>query len=139
MGWRYERADYRWLLLSDPPVCRAGPPDVVLNNCDLLRRGKVCWCRFESQEIVEDVEAVGAPGAADDWLTTGDLDPRDVEDFRDAIAAIAERARRMPDDHPRDDDASAALERLDALVTRLGRLVERESGLSDRFADDVEA
>ena len=75
MGW-FQRADYRWLLLADPPICRGGRPEVVLNNCDRLRRGEVCWCRFETQEAVEDVALIGAPGALDDWLTAGDLDDR---------------------------------------------------------------
>ena len=35
-------------------------------------------------------------------------------------------------------DAIAAVDRLEALGRRLGRLVERGSGLSDRYADDLD-
>lgn len=132
---RFQRADYRWRLLADPPVCRAGRPEMVLNNCELVRRGQVCWCRFESAEINEDLEAIGATGAADDWLTAGDLEARDVEELRDAIRAILERASKKAN---LSDDESAAVDRLLGLAKRLDRLVERDSGLSDRYADDVD-
>lgn len=135
---RYQRADYRWLLLADPPVCRAGRPEVVLNNCDRIRKGEPCWCRFESNDINEDLAAIGASGTADDWLTAGDLDPRDVEDFRDAMRAAVDRARRLSTEQSFDDEGAFALDRVEDLVRRLGRLVEHESGLSDRHSDDVE-
>jgi hypothetical protein len=135
VGW-YERADYRWLLLADPPICRGGRPEAVLNNCDRLRRGEVCWCRFETQEAVEDVAMVGEPGALDDWLTAGDLEERDVEDLRDAILRIVKRRRAGSE--TLSEDAAGAAERLDALAVRLSRVVDRGSGLSDRHADDVD-
>lgn len=135
VGW-YQRADYRWLLLADPPICRAGRPEAVLNNCDRLRRGEVCWCRFETQKAVEDVAMVGEPGALDDWLTAGDLEDRDVEDLRDAIVRIVERVRSGSD--ALSEDAAGAAERLEALAVRLSRLVDRGSGLSDRHADDID-
>jgi hypothetical protein len=133
---RYQRADYRWLLLADPPICRGGRPEAVLNNCDRLRRGEVCWCRFETQEAVEDVAMVGEPGALDDWLTAGDLEERDVEDLRDAILRIVKRRRAGSE--ALSEDAAGAVERLEALAVRLGRVVDRGSGLSDRHADDVD-
>jgi hypothetical protein len=133
---RYQRADYRWLLLADPPICRGGRPEAVLNNCDRLRRGEVCWCRFETQEAVEDVEMVGEPGTLDDWLTAGDLEERDVEDLRDAILRIVKRRRAGSE--ALSEDAAGAVERLEALAVRLGRVVDRGSGLSDRHADDVD-
>lgn len=135
MAW-YQRADYRWLLLADPPICRGGRPEAVLNNCDRLRRGEVCWCRFETQEAVEDVAMVGEPGALDDWLTAGDLEERDVEDLRDAILRIVKR--RQSGSEAMTEDAAAAAERLEALAIRLSRVVDRGSGLSDRHADDVD-
>jgi hypothetical protein len=135
MGW-FQRADYRWRLLADPPVCRGGRAEVVLNNCDRLRRGEVCWCRFETQEAIEDVALVGAPGALDDWLTTGDLDERDVADLHEAIDKLVKRT--LAASEAPSADVADACDRLERLVTRLGRLVERGSGLSDRFDDDVD-
>jgi hypothetical protein len=135
VGW-FQREDYRWRLLADPPVCRAGRAEVVLNNCDRSRRGEVCWCRFETQEAIEDVALVGAPGALDDWLTVGDLDEGDVEDLRSAIDNLLKRSRAAIE-APSADFADAC-DRLERLVTRLARLVDRGSGLSDRFDDDVD-
>lgn len=135
MGW-FQRADYRWRLLADPPVCQGGRPEVALNNCDRMRRGEVCWCRFETQEAIEDVALLGAPGVLDDWLTVGDLDERDVEDLHDAIDKLVQRSRAASEAPPTDvADASDRLERLEA---RLARLVDRGSGLSDRLDDDVD-
>ena len=130
---RFQRADYRWILLADPPVCRAGRPISVLNNCDRLRRDQACWCRFETEPIVEDAARLGAAGALDDWLTAGDLEDRDVEDLRDAVATLSRRAGK-----PADDEAAAALDRMQILLRNLDRLVERGSGLIDRYADDLE-
>ncbi len=135
VGW-FQRADYRWLLLADPPICRGGRPVAVLNNCDRLRRAEVCWCRFETQEAVEDVAMVGEPGALDDWLTAGDLEDRDVEDLRDAVLRIVKRVRSGSD--APSDDAAGAADRLEALAVRLSRLVDRGSGLSDRYTDDID-
>jgi hypothetical protein len=135
VGW-FQRADYRWLLLADPPVCRTGRPEAVLNNCDRLRRGEVCWCRFETQDAVEDIGIVGAAGALDDWLTAGDLEDRDVEDLRDKILGIVSRVRA--EGEAASEEVAGAIERLEALAARLGRLVDRGSGLSDRYADDVD-
>jgi hypothetical protein len=135
VGW-FQRADYRWRLLADPPVCRGGRADVVLNNCDRLRRGEVCWCRFETQEAIDDVASAGAPGALDDWLTAGDLDDRDVEDLHDAIEKLVERSRSGGE--VLSADVADATDRLELLMTRLARLVARGSGLSDRHDDDVD-
>ena len=135
---RYQRADYRWRLLADPPVCRAGRPAFILNNCDRLRRGEVCWCRFETTEINEDLEALGEAGKADDWLTAGELEARDVEDLRDAMTRVVERAQRRSEAGSLSDDQASALDRLTLLVSRLSRLVEHDSGLSDRYADELD-
>ena len=135
MGW-FQREDYRWRLLADPPVCRGGRAEVVLKNCDRLRRGEVCWCRFETQEAIEDVALVGAPGALDDWLTAGDLEERDVEDLQDAIDKLVKRSRAASE--APSADVADACDRLERLVTRLARLVDRGSGLSDRFDDDLD-
>jgi len=135
MGW-YQRADYRWLLLADPPVCRGGRPETVLNNCDRLRKGETCLCRFETQEIVDDLVLAGSAGALDDWLTAGDLDEQDVEEMQSKVASIVRQARAGDSEAPA--DAVAALDRLELLGRRLGRLMERGSGLSDRYADDLD-
>ena len=135
MGW-FQRADYRWILLADPPVCRSGRPEVVLNNCDRLRRGEVCRCRFETQEIVEDLGLIDAGGALDDWLTVGELDERDVEDLRDALRKVVERSRSGRESASA--DAADAIDRLDQVTLCLSRLVDHGSGLSDRYADDLD-
>lgn len=135
MGW-FQRADYRWRLLADPPVCRGGRPEVVLNNCDRMRRGEVCWCRFETQEAIEDVALVGAPGVLDDWLIAGDLDERDVEDLHDAIDRLIKRSRAVSE--APSADVADATDRLERLLARLARLVDLGSGLSDRLDDDVD-
>lgn len=134
VGW-FQRADYRWLLLADPPICRGGRADVVLNNCDRQRRGEVCWCRFETQEAIEDVALIGALGALDDWLTAGDLDDDDVAGLRDKILLVTARARAGGE---LSDDVADGVERLESLAVRLKRLIDRGSGLSDRHADDVD-
>jgi hypothetical protein len=135
MGW-YQRADYHWILLADPPVCRGGRPDVVLNNCDRLRKGEICLCRFETQEIVDDLALAGAAGALDDWLTSGDLEEQDVEEMtRKVLSLVREAQARGPG---MSGDEAAAVDRLDGLARRLRRLVDRGSGLSDRYADDLD-
>lgn len=134
--WRYERADYKWLLLADPPVCGGGNAVALLNGCERRRRAEVCLCRFNVQEIVEDLTAIGQPKLGDEWLTT-ELEARDVEDFRDALRAAADRAASRLEDEP-DDDLEHAVERIRSLVGRLDRLVQHESGLSDQYADDVD-
>jgi hypothetical protein len=136
MGW-YQRADYKWLLLADPPVCRPGRPLAALNNCERRRKGEICWCRFSTSEIVDDLAAIGEPNLGDEWLTM-DLEARDVEDFRDAVKTAAERLRQRSEATPVDQDTEDALERVSILVRRLNRLVENESGLNDRYADDVD-
>jgi hypothetical protein len=134
VNW-YQRADYRWLLLADPPICRPGRPEFVLNNCDRIRKAETCWCRFESKDITEDLDAIGQSGKADDWLTTGDLEPEDIEEFRHAMQAAVDRARASG---TLDDDGLAGADRVDGLIGRLNRLIESGVGLSDRYADDID-
>ena len=134
---RYQRADYKWLLLADPPVCRAGRPIVVLNNCDRRRKGEICWCRFNTSEIADDLAEIGEANLADEWLTM-DLEARDVEDFRNAVQTAVARAGQHSEEAPLDQDQEHALERVSYLIRRLNRLVESESGLSDRYSEDVD-
>jgi len=137
---RYERRDYRWLLTADPPVCRAGRPIVVLANCDKLRRQESCWCRFDVSEITDDLDAIGYRRVAEDWLHD-DLEPEDVEAFRNEVASVIERAARDSEAHVENDaktEYEHTIERVRSLRTRLDRLVESEAGMTDRFSDDLE-
>jgi hypothetical protein len=137
---RYERRDYRWLLTADPPVCRAGRPIVVLENCDRLRREESCWCRFDVAEIAEDLDVIGYRKIAEDWLHDH-LEPEDVEAFRDEVASAIERAMRVSvtqDDALVKTEVEHGIERVRSLRARLDRLVEREAGMTDRYSDDLE-
>jgi len=126
---RFDRPPFLRLLTADPPVCRGGRPLEVLANCDRLRRGDPCWCRFEAEAIVEDLEAIGAP-ALSDWLTDT-LEPEDVEAFADEIERAINGAR------PRSEDDDA-VQRVAHWHVRLRRLVRAGAGLTDRYSDDLD-
>jgi hypothetical protein len=126
---RFERTNFVRLLTADPPVCRAGRPLEVLANCERLRRGEVCWCRFEAEAIADDFEAIHAAHLTD-WLTDA-MDPADVDEFAGDIDKAIAVARAT---HIGDDD----VQRVVHLRARLGRLVQAGAGLTDRYSDELD-
>ena len=128
------------VLTADPPVCRIGGPIVVLANCDRLRRQESCWCRFDVSEITGDLAAMGHRSIAEDWLQD-DLEPKDVEAFRDEIAFVLERADRLSKAQvgaAAKTEIEHATERVRLLHVRLNWLVQREAGITGRFSEDLE-
>lgn len=126
---RFDRSAFVRLLTADPPVCRGGRPLDVLANCDRLRRGESCWCRFEAEAIAEDFDAIGADHMSD-WLVDT-LEPEDVEAFAndvDRAVALAQAKSAADDD----------LQRVVHLQARLRRLVHAGAGLTDRYSDELE-
>jgi len=89
---RFDRPPFVRLPTAEPPVCRGGRPLDVLANCDRLRRGDPCWCRFEAEAIAEDLGAIGAENLSD-WLTDT-LEPEDVEAFADDARGRWQARRR---------------------------------------------
>ena len=73
---RFERRNYRWLLTADPPLCRAGKPEVVLQKCDRLAKGEECACRLEVQLVADDLEALGWAALAESL--DDELEPADI-------------------------------------------------------------
>lgn len=126
---RFDRPPFIRLLTAEPPVCRGGRPLDVLANCDRLRRGDLCWCRFEAEAIAEDLGAIGAENLSD-WLTDT-LEPEDVEAFANDVerAINAARARAAEDD---------AVQRVVHLHARLRQLVRTGAGLTDQYSDDLD-
>ncbi|MEX0629624.1 MAG: hypothetical protein WEE67_04195 [Chloroflexota bacterium] len=126
---RFDRSAFVRLLTADPPVCRGGRPLEVLANCDRVRRGEPCWCRFEAETIADDLEAIAATDVSE-WLTDT-LEPEDVEAFADDL----ERAVNLAEARSADDDA---VQRVAQLHARLRRLVRAGAGLTDRHSDDLD-
>ena len=126
---RFDRSASIRLLTADPPVCRGGRPLEVLVNCDRMRRGEPCWCRFEAETIADDLDAIAA-GDLSEWLTDA-LEPEDVEAFADDLerAVSAARARSADDD---------AVQRVVHLHAMLRRLIRAGAGLTDRHSDDLD-
>jgi hypothetical protein len=122
---RYRAEQYIWLLTADPPICRAGRPIEVLNSCERRRRDEVCWCRVAVRDVVDDLELVGRPDLGE-WFES-ELEADDVADLAERLHAIA----------PGNGD-DAALERVMALANILRRVADHGSGLTDRYADDVD-
>ena len=121
------RADqYGWQLTADPPVCRDGPALGILRRCELLRRGERCFCRFAAADLAEDLAAAGAPELGEYFDTA--LEPEEVE-------VLAERLGRLELGTIADEDLS---DRLRLLRLDLERLARAGSGLTDRFADDLD-
>ena len=118
---------YVWLLTADPPICAGGRPTAVLNQCSRRRNGQECYCRFDAAEIGDDLGQLGATELA-----------RTLEECLDAdeVAGFAEDVRRALEWARSTDDE--LVERLRVLGVRLGRLVEHEAGLTDRYSDDVD-
>jgi hypothetical protein len=134
--WRYERRDYVWLLVADPPLCARGSVVAVLNSCERRRQGQTCICRFNTQEIAEDLTAIGVPSFGDEWLIT-ELEPDDIPDFRDAVQGAVDRAMSRLRNQT-SDDLEHAVERVMSLIRRLDRLINNGSGLSGEYADEVD-
>lgn len=126
---RFDRSAFVRLLTADPPVCRGGRPLEVLANCDRMRRGEPCWCRFEAETIADDLEAIAATDVSA-WLTDT-LEPEDVE----ALADDLDRAVSLAEARSADDDA---VQRVAQLHARLRRLVRAGAGLTDRHSDDLD-
>jgi RNA polymerase sigma factor (sigma-70 family) len=126
---RFDRSAFVRLLTADPPVCRGGRPLEVLANCDRMRRGEPCWCRFEAETIADDLDAIAASDLSE-WLTDT-LEPEDVETFADDL----ERAVNVARAKSFDDDA---VQRVVHLHTGLRRLVRAGAGLTDRHSDDLD-
>lgn len=101
----------------------------MLLNCDRMRRGDPCWCRFEAETVADDLEGIAA-GDLSEWLTDT-LEPEDVEAFAADIerAVSAARARSVDDD---------AVQRVVHLHAMLLRLVRAGAGLTDRHSDDLD-
>jgi hypothetical protein len=126
---RFDRPPFVRLLTAEPPVCRGGRPLDVLANCDRLRRGEPCWCRFEAEAIAEDLGAIGADNLSD-WLTDT-LEPEDVEAFAEDV----ERAINAAPTRAAEDDA---IQRVVHWHARLRRLVRAGAGLTDQYSDDLD-
>jgi hypothetical protein len=123
---RNRAEQYPSLLTADPPVCRVGPPLAVLRRCERLRRDEVCWCRFAAADLADELSEAGAPELGDYFATA--LEPEDVNELSSRVRALA--ASGIPDEDLADSVAR--------LSRRLRRLVEAESGLTDRYSDDLD-
>ena len=125
-GRRYRAEQYIWLLTADPPICRDGRPVEVLNNCDRQRRGERCWCRVLVREVADDLDHIGQ-GDVSEFLEAG-LEADDVSDVAARLRSAAALA-----------EGTDESDRVIAVSYDLERIADRGSGLTDRYADDVDA
>lgn len=122
---RYVAEQYPGLLTADPPVCGVGPALGLLRRCERLRRSERCYCRFAAGDITDDLTAAGIDELAEYFSTS--LEPEDVEEL------VGKLSRLDLTRVERDVGDRLALELAD-----LRRLVQAGSGLTDRYADDLD-
>ena len=73
-------------MTADPPICRPGPALGVLRRCERLHRGDLCFCRFETADLADDLTPVGAPELAE--YLSSDLEPEDVEELASKVRKL---------------------------------------------------
>jgi hypothetical protein len=121
---------YVRLLTADPPVCGYGSARGLLNACERRRRGQRCLCRFNASEIADDLEAVAVDG---------DIGGLEIEYEPDEVGdLLADMQLAVGRVTPADDRERDARDRLLQVVSALEIVVERGSGLTDRYSDDIE-
>ena len=124
---------YNWLLTTDPPICAAGRPIVVLNACERRRRGGEGWCRFDVADIAQDLREQNDAAAG---RLAGDLEDEleadEIDAIAEALAGVIARSR------PGTAAAEDRLERLKQVHARLLRVAEAGAGLTSRYVDDID-
>jgi hypothetical protein len=126
-------AKYLWRMTADPLLCGGGPQLARLMRCPLPSRGGQCRCRFEINEIIEDLGDAQALEVAGWFETDIDADdvPQLIADFRTARIGT----ERLAGVGANTEDL---VSRLDAWSDRFRELEATQTGLTGRYADDLD-